>query len=165
MKWYVVNTKPLKEYIAEATLKQLGLETFFPKFKEKRVIRRKYQTVIGPLFPGYFFVRFDVETHYRAVHYAHGVRGVVASGSAPAEMSETEILMIRSRLEEGDVVPQQSSFRPGQAVRIQKGPFEGLEAVFEREMTAQHRVVLLLKTLMHQPQVVVDRDCVAVFSV
>lgn len=163
MSWYVVNTKPRKEQLADLNLKRLGVETFFPKFKEKRVIRRKYQTVVGPLFPGYFFARFNVHTQYRMVQFAHGVREVIKTGSVPAEMDERSIAMIRSRLEEEYAVFQPSCFKPGQTVRIQTGPFEGLEAIFEREMTAQHRVVLLLKTLIYRPQVIVDRDCIAVF--
>jgi len=122
------------------------------------VIRRKRQTVTFPLFPGYIFACFDVLSHYRAVHYAHGVRGLVQYGSEPAELDESVIIMIKSKIEDGHVVLRPSAFKAGQAVRIQTGNFEGLEAVFQREMTAQNRVVLLLNTLMYQPQVVIDRE-------
>lgn len=160
MSWYVVNTKPRQECLAEVNLKRLGLETFLPQLKENRVIRKKQTTVVAPLFPGYFFARFNINSHYRAVHFAHGVRNVITYGAVPAEIDETLIMMIRSRMKHDYLVIQPSSFNPGQIVRIQSGPFEGLEAVFEREMTAKHRVVLLLKTLLCQHKIIIDRECI-----
>lgn len=157
MNWCVVNTKPRQENNARLNLERLGVETFCPRLKQNRIIRRKQRTVIGPLFPGYLFVRFDLAKHYRAVHYTQGVRGVVTFGSAPAMVDEEMIESIKSRLEDGSVVIQPSSLTPGQTVRILEGPLEGLEAIFEREMPAQERVVLLLRALSYQVRVLIDR--------
>ena len=158
MNWYAVNTKPRQENIAQLNLERLSVETFFPQLVQNKVIRRKKQRVVGPLFPGYLFVRFDIETHYRAVNYAQGVRGVVTFGSSPAEVDKEMIESIKSRFEEGYVVIPPPSFEPGQRVRVQQGPLEGLEAVFESEIPAQQRVVLLMKALFYQARVVVDRE-------
>jgi len=160
MSWYVVNTKPRQERVAEHNIKQLGLETFLPQLKENRLIRRKIKTILGPLFPGYFFVRFDVNTHYRAVHFSHGVRGVVSYGAIPAKVDEALIAMIKSKTKSNCVVIKPPRIKAGEAVRIQTGPFEGFEAIFRREVAAQRRVVLLLKTLSCQPQVIVDRESI-----
>ena len=161
MHWYAVNTKPRQENIAQWNLERLGVEAFCPQLKQNKVIRRKRQVVVGPLFPGYLFVRFNVDTHYRAVNYAQGVRGVVAFASVPAKVDEEMIESIKSRLADGCVIIHPPSFMPGETVRIQEGPFEGLEAVFEREMAAQQRVVVLLKALSYQARVVVDREHIA----
>jgi transcriptional antiterminator RfaH len=158
MNWYVVNTKPRQETIAQWNLDRVGVEAFCPQLKQNKVIRRKKQVVVGPLFPGYLFVRFNVDTHYRAVNYAQGVRGVVAFDSVPAKVDDEMIESIKSRLEDGCVIIQPSSFTPGETVRVQEGPFEGLEAVFEREMPVQQRVVLLLNALSYQARVVVDLE-------
>ena len=156
--WYVVNTKPRQEKTAQWHLERLNVEVFCPRLKQKKLIRRRSQEVVGPLFPGYLFARFDVDTHYRAVHYSQGVRGVVGFGSDPAKVDEEMIESIRSRLEDGCMILPSPLFKPGQMVRIQEGPFEGLEAVFEREMPAQERVVLLLKSLSYQARVLIDRE-------
>lgn len=160
MSWYVVNTKSRQEEIAELSLRRLGVEIFSPQIKENRVLRRKKRVVTGPLFPGYFFARFDMNTHYKAVHYAHGVRRLVTYGSVPAVVDEEDILSIKSKIEEDFVVIPPPCFESGQVVRIQEGPFEGLEAVFERALPAQQRVVLLLKMLSYHASVVVDREAV-----
>jgi transcriptional antiterminator RfaH len=158
MHWYAVNTRPRQETIAQWNLERVGVEAFCPQLKQNKVIRRKKQVVVGPLFPGYLFVRFNVDTHYRAVNYAQGVRGIVAFASVPAMVEEEMIKSIKSRLEDGCVTIQPPSFLSGETVRIQDGPFDGLEAIFEREMTTQQRVVVLLKALSYQARVVVDLE-------
>jgi len=158
MNWYVVNTLTRQEETAEQSLERLGVETFFPRIMEERIIRRKRSRVISPLFPGYLFVRFNMETHYRAVQYARGVRGLVAFGERPALIDEAIIESIKLRLHGGYVTVQPPLFRSGEIVRINKGPLQGFEAAFEREMSAQQRVVLLLQMLSCQARLVVDLE-------
>ncbi len=158
MEWYAVHTRPWEEAIAESTLQRLGIESFLPQYRQQKLIRRKKQTVTGPLFPGYLFARFDRGTQFRAVNYAHGVRRVVTFGSVPVGVDDEMIESIRTRLTEGYVILPPHSFTPGQVVRIRGGVFHGLEAVFEREMNDRQRVVLLLQALSYHAQVVVDLE-------
>lgn len=160
MNWYAVNTKPHQEDLAELTLQRLGVETFCPQLKQNKAIGQRRLTVTDPLFPGYLFARFDLDTHYRAVNYARGVRKVVSFGPDPAIVDADMIETIKSRLEDGYVTVQRPLFTPGQAVRIQEGPLEGLEAIFVQEMSDQQRVVLLLQALSYQARVVVDLECI-----
>ncbi len=157
MNWYALSTKPRQEDLAEASLCRLGVETFYPRLQEDRIIRRRRQTTVAPLFPGYLFARFDVEAHYRAVNFAQGVRRLVTFGADPARVDEAVIEAIRSRLEGGYVRIRPAPLTRGQRVRINQGPLQGLEAVFDREMSGSERVVLLLRTLAHQTRVVVPR--------
>ncbi len=156
MEWFVVNTRLREEDLAEQHLRRLELETFAPRIRQLRVIRWKQRVVIGPLFPGYLFVRCNLEMHYRAVNYAHGVRCLVAFGLTPARVDERLIDSIKSRLHDGYLTVQPSVFRKGDMVRITAGPFQGLEAVFEREMSDRQRGVLLIQALSAQLSVVVD---------
>ncbi len=55
--WYVVRTKPHQENTVESSLTRIGIEVLFPRIKEQRVIRRKIQQVVSPLFPGYLFAK------------------------------------------------------------------------------------------------------------
>ncbi len=43
-------------------------------------------------------------------------------------------------------------------MRIQDGPLQGLEAIFEREMGDRQRVALLLQSVSYQARVVVRVD-------
>lgn len=156
MNWHLVHTKPRQEKQADAALQRVGVEVFHPRLMKNKMIRRKEQTIIAPLFPGYLFARFNLETHYRAVHYARGVQNLVSFGSDLAIVEDEVIESIRSRMQNGYVALPPPSFTQGQIVRIQKGPFEGLDAIFEREMSDHQRVMLLFQELSFQGRMIVD---------
>ncbi len=161
MHWYTVNTKPRQEHIAKLNLRRLGVETFCPMVKESKVIRRRRQTVVGPLFPCYLFCRFGYEDLQRAVSYARGVRRIVVFGSTPGVVEQDLIDAMKSRLEDGYVTLNSPKLSPGDLVRIQDGPLSGLEAVFERQMSGHQRGVLLLRTLAYQARVFIPLDQLA----
>ncbi len=155
MHWYAVNTKPHQERLAELNVKRLGVDTLCPWVRQRKTVRRRWQTVIAPLFPGYFFARCDLDRDYRGVTYATGVRSLVTFGASPAVVSEEIIQGIRSRLHEGSTSCPAPSLKVGDQVHIRDGPLEGLEAVFERQIGDRQRVVLLLRTLAYQARVIV----------
>ena len=155
--WYLVRSQPRQEVVAEQSLGRLGVETLSPRLRQERVIRRRRQTVVGPLFPGYLFARFDFDTRWRAVNFAHGVSRIVQFGDQPAVVDDEVVQEIRGRMEHGAVVLR-PRFASGDRVRVAWGPFEGLEAVFEKEMTDQQRVLLLLESLSFHARIVVDAE-------
>jgi transcriptional antiterminator RfaH len=161
MHWYAVSTKPHQERQAELHIKQWGIECFLPLLKANKIIRRTRKTVIGPLFPGYFFARFDLDKHYRAVSYATGVRKIVEFGEGPVELDATMIDAIKERLNDGHVTLMPVRPAHGQVVHIKGGPLAGLEAVFMREMTDRNRAILLLNTLGFHARLTLNMDQVS----
>ena len=162
LSWFLVHVKPRAEKVSSIHLDQLGLEVFCPQLKQEKIIRRVRREVVGPLFPGYVFVKFDLRSHYRAVQYATGVRRVVSFGDTFARVDSSIIDTMRARLTQGCIhVSNCSSFQPGQKVRIHDGPLKGFEAVFECEMSDRRRVSLLLERVAYQARVVVPVDQIA----
>lgn len=161
MDWYLVRSKPRQEAIAKTNLQRLDVESFCPQLKETKLSRGKKQTLTSPLFPGYLFSRFNLYTEYRKVAYAHGVAGVVMFGTTPAKVEEEIIEEIRARMHEGFVTFSPQSFIYGQTVLIKEGPFKGLLAVFERELTGTQRVALLLKTVSYNARVIIERESIS----
>jgi transcriptional antiterminator RfaH len=157
--WYVVRTKPHQEDVAESSLGRGGIEVLCPRIQERRLIRRRVQQVVSPLFPGYLFAKCAL-SGLRLIRYARGVRNVVAFGSGPAVMSSEVMEEILKRLQGGVVIPPTQTFAHGNVVRIQDGPLRGLEAVFERELAGQQRAMLLMKMLASQVRVVVDLNAI-----
>jgi transcriptional antiterminator RfaH len=155
LEWYVVRTKPHQEQSVESNLSRVSIEILCPRIREHKRIRRKMQSVITPLFPGYLFARFCL-SQSRKVMYASGVRNLVSFGPAPATVSSEIIDGIRERLQNGIVDLKPRSFARGDVVRIQEGPLSGLEAVFEEEMIGQQRAMLLMKALTCQMRVTLD---------
>lgn len=158
MNWYAIHTKPRQEVLAQTTLAREGLETFYPKLKRRRTIRRVRRWVTGPLFPNYIFAQFDPTLSARLVKYADGVTNIVSFGGKPAIVDDAIITAIQTHATEDVVLVEASPFRPGDVVEIQTGPMRGLQGVFEREMSDRDRVIILLDTLAQGARVQVGRD-------
>ncbi|MCP9471115.1 MAG: hypothetical protein NNA30_00070 [Nitrospira sp.] len=158
--WYVVRTKPHQEAVAESSLLRGGIEAICPRIQERRLIRRKMQQIISPLFPGYLFAKSS-PSEWRLIQYARGVRHLVSLGAGPVAVKPEVMEEIFQRLKGGIVVPEPVAFTRGAVVRITEGPLQGLEAVFERELPGQQRALLLMKMLVGQVRVVLDLKAIA----
>jgi transcriptional antiterminator RfaH len=156
MQWYVIRTKPHQERVAEFHLRQVSVETFLPLLRLETKGRRQGKTVVEPLFPRYLFAQFNITERYRAVNFARGVLNIVEFGMKPAQVSEALIDGIKSRMEDGYVIPQTERFQEGQIVHITGGPLAGLEAVFVKELKEQQRVLLLLRALGLNAKITMD---------
>lgn len=163
MNWYCVHTKPSKEAQAVAHLRTtLGLDTYFPRLKQQRTIRRLRRVVTRPLFPRYFFCRFDLSAGYRAVRYAPDVIDVVSSGEDPAVVADVIIAELKSWAGEAvDVITLGPGLQPGDLVEITDGPMRGLQAVILRQRSDRDRVAVLLSMLECGAQMIISRTQLA----
>ena len=153
-KWYAVMAKPRQERTATSFIEQAGIETYYPEVNECVSVKGRRRTRLSPLFPGYFFARFDYDKKYRAVSYCRGVRKIVTFGQAPAEVEPSLLDDIRRELSRRDMIPIPRLTR-GEVVRISHGPLAGVEGVFDYCLSGQERVVVLLRALSYQSRAVV----------
>ena len=143
-KWYAVHTKPRQEGVAEAFLRQSGVEMFYPKTGATK-----------SLFPGYVFAKFDADTQLRLVKYSSGISSVVSFGNKPAPVDELLIDGIKLRIKDGFVVLDPPSFTKGEKVEIKEGPLEGISGMFDSRVKDTDRVVILLNAISSQSRIVV----------
>ena len=146
LNWYLVYTKPRCEDKVSNRLNENGFAVLNPKIKERRYIRRKLQDVLSPLFPCYIFVKFDNPQDYQLIKYTRGIKSIVGTESTPAIVPEEVINSINNRMRDG-IITIKPKFKPGEEVLIKGGPFQGLNAVFEKELKGIERVSILLKTI------------------
>ena len=101
------------------------------------------------LFPAYAFVFIRLQWH--AARWAPGVIRLVMDGAQPARVPDAVIDEIRSR-ERGGLIelPKPSLARPGDAVRILRGPLEGRLAIYHG-MKPRARIEVLLSLLGSPP--------------
>ena len=158
MHWYLIHSRPRQEDLVVLNLQRLGVESFCPHLKPQRLTCSRRPNVPVPLFPGYLFSMFDFPTQYRKVNYAQGVRRVVTFGSVPAIVEEEIIESIKAKIQKDYVILESTPFIAGQLLRIEEGPLHGLEAVFEKELSGQQRIALLLRAVSYQVRVIVDRE-------
>jgi transcriptional antiterminator RfaH len=158
MNWYAIHTKPRQEAIAESSLRREGIETFFPRLRRRKTIRRVRRWITGPLFPCYLFGRFEFTRSGRLVKYATGITNIVSFGGKPAIVDESIIRAIQSHCEDSVMTVQPPELRPGDEVEIQEGPLRGLKGIFERELSDSERVVILLQSIAAAARVEVSRE-------
>jgi transcriptional antiterminator RfaH len=159
MNWYCVHTRPQKEARACAHLGQtLGLETYYPRLRRQRTIRRVKRVVTGPLFPRYLFCRFDFGQRYRAVKFAPDVIDVVSFGEVPAIVDESLIDGLKGWAGEAvDIISSATSLQSGDRVQINDGPMRGLEAVIQNDMDGRERVAVVLSILERNVRLTISR--------
>lgn len=159
MSWYCIHTRPQKE---ESTCQYyqntLGVEIYFPKLREQRVIRRVKRLVVRPLFPRYLFCRFEPAIHYRAVRYAPDVIDVVQFGPVPAVVPDRAISDLKAWVGDGFNAPSlEPALHCGDIVVLGEGPLMGLRAVVQQVMSDTDRVAVLLSFLNSAARTVVPR--------
>ncbi|MDW8319528.1 MAG: transcription termination/antitermination NusG family protein, partial [Anaerolineae bacterium] len=145
--WYVVQTKPRQERLAAAALELLWrTPTFLPEVIQPQRGRR----TLAPLFPAYLFVQADLaQTPLSGLNATPGVVRVVEVGGRPQPVPAAVVEALRRRVEEVNEAGGLPThpFRPGEVVRIARGPLAGLEAVFLGPMRPAQRVRVLLNFL------------------
>lgn len=146
MNWYAVYTKPGAEEAAARLLSNAGIETFNPKIKVRKYLRKKYTEVIEQLFPCYIFASFDPNKHSHMIRYTRGVRYVVGK-EHPLVVPPEMISAIKDRMEDGVVMPEAETFVAGDRVLIKEGPFKDFYGIFQRNLSGRERVVILLEAL------------------
>lgn len=155
--WYALYTKPQQETLVAEQLRRHGLETFAPQYVE----RRRDRTQVHALFPGYLFVRADLELIGLSVlQWTPGLRGVVSFGGVPARVPEAAIVLVRRQVERLNLLGgmPKPRFQPGERVRLKEGPLAGLEAVFEGPAGPAERVRILVRFLGQANRAVVPAD-------
>ncbi len=158
--WYCIHTKPLKEaQVASFCRNTLALETYFPRLRQRKTIRRVRKEVTGPLFPRYFFCRFDPAQHYRSVRYAPDAIDLIHSGGTPAVVQDQIIDDLKSWAGDAlDLITIRTPLRPGDAVEITDGPLRGLPAVILHISDDRDRVAILLTLLQTGAQLIISRS-------
>ena len=146
--WYALRSKPRKEDVVWKQVRDQGIEVFYPRLRVNPVNPRARK--VRPYFPGYLFVRADVEEiGLSAFQWMHHAIGIVEFGGEPAVVPENLIHAIRQRVEEisasgGEVF---HNLHPGDLVQIDYGPFQGYEAIFDTRIQGSERVRVMLTWL------------------
>lgn len=138
-RWYVIQTKPLKENHVATLFKLAGLETFNPKIKS-------FANGLRPLFPNYLFLRWDLEraVNYHLVRYTRGVSKVLGLGGLPFPISDAVVEVIQNRVNQDQILEQQT-LKVGARVRVKTGLLRDLEGVLEKPVSADGRVAVLIQ--------------------
>lgn len=150
--WFVISTKPKKEFHVEKMFLQGGIPVYNPKYREGGLVK--------PFFTGYEFVFFDYPGQFKLVKYTRGVKRIVGNDQGPIALDESFVAEIRSREVDGFIELQKYGVQPevGDEIEVAAGPFKGLRGVFKKDLTDQDRVLILLHCVSYQGRLVIEKD-------
>lgn len=157
LNWYALRSKPRKEDIVYGQAREQGFEVFYPRLRVQPINPRSKK--VRPYFPGYLFVKADLEEVGLSVFQwmPHSV-GLVSFGGEPSIVPENLIHAVRLRVEEiaaagGEIF---DGLKHGDTITIDFGPFEGYEAIFDTRLPGTERVRILLQLLTNQRSVPIE---------
>lgn len=151
--WHPLFTKPRMERRVAETLQGRGVPVFLPLL---RYHGKRGHLLERPFFPRYLFARMDLEVSgLDSVQWTPGLTHVVSFDGQPARLPDQTLEYLRARLErlDGDAF---LALKPGEPVRVTRGPFADMEAVFDGRLNGERRVAVLLRILGRQTRVSLD---------
>lgn len=143
-KWYVARTEPRAEFLAAKELGRDGYEIFFPRSKAIKPLIAHDDT---PLFPGYLFMRCDLEDgNWPVFRPAHRILGWVSFGGEVPSIPDQVVAELEDRVEgisqDGGLWHR---YRCGERVQVVSGSLDSLAEVVEEPKSPRARA----KVLMH----------------
>ncbi|WP_144822385.1 transcription/translation regulatory transformer protein RfaH [Marinobacter piscensis] len=150
MTWYALQLKPAQGDRALANLQNQDIACFYPKIQVEKVRAGKRTKKLEPLFPGYLFVNLEqTDPMWAKLRYTRGVLRVVSFANKPAPIADGVIQQIKDGL---DTVQKQGGLKPGTAVQLTEGAFDGINAVFQA-YDGEERAIVLINFMQKQQRV------------
>jgi len=151
--WYLLYCKAKEEHRAAQHLQNQGIESFHPVKPVKRIRKGVRSVQSESLFPNYLFVKLDPETaNFNAVRSTRGVSQFVRFGHEFATVSDDFIITLQAQLPAVAQQADESSLpKRGDAVSINSGIYQGLEAIYQKN-DGLERSVLLIKMIEQQAE-------------
>lgn len=138
--WYAITVKHQHEQSVRSLLESKGLEAMAPTYRGCRRWSDRLKELDLPLFNGYVFCRFPYQERIQVLD-TPGVVKVVSFGGIPAEIPDAEIAAIQQVTVAGLPARPWPYLKPGDRVRIERGPLRGVEGTLLREKDRLHLVV------------------------
>jgi transcriptional antiterminator RfaH len=150
MTWYALQHKPAQGDRALTHLQNQDIACFYPKITVEKIKAGKRTKKLEPLFPGYLFVNLEqIDPVWSKLRSTRGVLRIVGFANKPAAIGDDVIQHIKESL---DSVAEQGGIKPGQAVQLNEGPFEGINAIFQA-YDGEARAIVLINFMQKQQRV------------
>lgn len=152
--WYVLYTFPRHEKRVAEQIEMRRFTSFLPVYRSVRRWKDRRKELELALFPGYVFVRMQLENRLRVLQLPGVVRLVCFNGQ-PAAIAAEEIEVLRSKLSGGQRIEPHPYLRTGRRVRVRSGPMQGLEGIVVRRKD-RYRLVFSIDLIQRSVAVELD---------
>ena len=140
--WHLIYTKPQQEKVALDNLTRQNYQCYLPLINKEKILQGKKILSKEPMFPRYLFVRLshDGQQNWSPIRSSKGVSHLVNFGGLAASLDDETMDNLQQKIDKAIVV---KVFSIGDKVEILKGPFKGMEAIFNN-YKAEERAMLFL---------------------
>ena len=158
MNWYLLQTKANAHKIANEHLRRQGFEVFLPLVKKTSKRGSKFVNNITPLFLSYIFMGTNL-THisWKSINATRGIAKAVTLGGQYRPIDNHVIEGIKCRCDKNNIVQTISDIKPGDRVKIERGPFTDFICNVEK-MGESNRAWVLIDILQRQARTKVALD-------
>ena len=154
--WYALHTKSRFENVVNEGLAKKTLEVFLPKITVKSRRRDRHKMIRVPLFPGYVFVKTDLNPyeHVEILKTTGAVR-LIGSTRGPVSIADATIESLKIMVSTDGEVMTGTQFKKGDRVMVVRGPFSGVVGIFS-SYRGDGRVIVNIEALGQFAAVNVD---------
>ena len=140
--WHLIYTKPQQEKVALDNLIRQNYQCYLPLITKEKFLRGKKILSKEPMFPRYLFVRLshDGQQNWSPIRSTIGVSHLVNFGGLAASLDDETMDNLQQKIDNALLV---KVFSIGDKVEILKGPFKGMEAIFNT-YKGEERAMLFL---------------------
>ncbi|MGB6012709.1 MAG: UpxY family transcription antiterminator [Desulfobacterales bacterium] len=145
--WYVLHTKSRFENVVNEGLTKKSLEVYLPKIQVRSKRRDRKVMIRVPLFPGYLFVKTNLEPHeHIEIVKTVGAVRLVGNKDGPIPVPSETVDSLKIIVQGNDSVTTGSRFKKGDRVIVVHGPFAGVVGTFLRHR-GKGRVIVNIEAL------------------
>ena len=156
--WYVLHTKSRFENVVNEGLLKKSKEVFLPKITVRSKRRDRRMMIRVPLFPGYLFVKTDLNPHeHLEIVKTVGAVRLIGNKNQPVPVPDDAIESLRVMVAGDNPVATGTRFKKGDRVMVIYGPFAGVTGIFVR-YRGKDRVVVKIEALGQWAGVEVNED-------
>jgi transcription antitermination factor NusG len=130
--WYALRTRSRHEKLVRDRLAGQGIEILLPTVTRLSQWKDRRKSVEFPLFPGYCFARFPWVAR-TPVLMVSGVVEIVGPGSRGEPIPEVEIMALKALMGSELAYDAHPYLQEGMAVRVIRGPLEGVQGILLRK--------------------------------
>ena len=145
--WYCVKVQPRKELLAMKHLNSLKIETYLPTIKYNYKKNSSLKSKEEFLFPGYIFVKFNINTQKRAVSYCTGISHIISFNNKCMIISNNIISLIKNTLKENMQKNPIKTLKIGDQVIISSGFLSGHVVMVSSILPTYDRIKVLLNLI------------------
>ena len=138
--WFALAVKHQHERRTQSALASKSIPTLLPVYKTRTGWSDRFKETELPLFAGYVFCQFT-RAERTSILTTPGVRSIVGFGGIPAPIETAEIEALEAMLASNLPVSPWPYLRPGDRVRVERGPLRGMEGTLIRETDSLRLVI------------------------